>query len=209
MPSSIIQWVKLHLPFPSRRKTYAALRPEHYGSHGPAELGGLGQHPGSRVPSPSQCMQTRSIGRQSFSARNFSIICGASKGRRHRKASHPRNTPCFLCMQGICSYPPASPSHLQCPSTTLLSQAKPRISGVNASSRFKGSSGKCSQLRANKAKLSLLKLKALEGDEREVSRLFACGGGREEVGDGSCYVMLLLHLSMLCFCAFRFARSLW
>lgn len=66
---------------------------------------------------------------------------------------------------------------LPCPWTTLLSQTKPRISGVNALSRFKGSSGKCYQLRTNKAKLSLLKLKALEGKEREVSRLFACGGG--------------------------------
>lgn len=51
-------------------------------------------------------------------------------------------------------------------------------------SGFKGSSGKCYQLRANKVKLSRLKLRALERKEREVSGLCACGGdvGCEETG---------------------------
>lgn len=207
--------MKLDFPFLSSTKTYAALCPEQYGgSQSPAELGGLGQHPDSRVLSPFQPVQTRSIGHQSSSASNFATICGVNKGRRQRKASHPRNAPCFPCVQGVCSTLPAGqacPSHSQCPAATLLSQAKPRISGVNALSKFKGSSGKCYQLRANKAKLSLLKLKVLEGKEREVSRLFACGGwcgvGRQEVSDGSRYVMLLLYLSTLCFCAFRLVRS--
>lgn len=65
--------------------------------------------------------------------------------------------------------------HSQCPLTALLGQAKPRISGVNTLPRFKGSSGKCYQQRANKAKLSLLKLKALGGREGKVSSLFAWG----------------------------------
>jgi len=83
-----------------------------------------------------------------------------------------------MCRAFAAPYLLARLPHLapQCPWTTLLSQAKPRILRVNALSRFKGSSGKCYQLRANKAKLSLLKLKALEGKEREVSRLVACGG---------------------------------
>lgn len=77
----------LDFPFLSSTKTYAALCPEQYGgSQSPAELGGLGQHPDSRVLSPFQPVQTRSIGHQSSSASNFATICGA-KGEDRGK--HP------------------------------------------------------------------------------------------------------------------------
>lgn len=173
MPSSVIQqmklkfpflkikfpFLKLKFPFLNCRNSYASLCPEHCSSHSPAELPGLDQHP------PNPCKHVPQGSSAPLPAISLSFV-EQSKGEDREKHPTLGCSPWARHLQHPACWPDPTPG-------ALLSQAKPGISGVNTLSGFKGRSGKCFQWRANKANLSLLKLKALGGKEGEESRLFA------------------------------------
>lgn len=182
MPGTVIQQMKLKFPFLNCRKTYESVCPEHCSSHSPAKLPERGQHP----TTPTNLFHRAAV-----------LLC---QQFLYHLWGNPRweteENPTFGCpMLSLCALGQLCWARQSWGFQSLMP--------CQGSQAVQGSATRAGLIRQIWAAQGFRR-KGRRGKQPGAGR---CGLGRDEVSDGSCFV-LLLHLSTLGFGIFRLLRSM-
>lgn len=182
MLGSVIRQMKLKFPFLNCRKTYESVCPEHCSSHSPAKLPERGQHP----TTPTNLFHRAAV----LLCQQFLYhLWGNPRGETEEN-------PTLGCpMLSLCA--------LGQPCWARQSWGFRGLMPCQGSQAVQGSATRAGLIRQIWAAQGFRR-KGRRGKQPGAGR---CGLGRDEVSDGSCFV-LLLHLSTLGFGIFRLLRSM-